>query len=127
MKPVDQTLLVERDGMGDCLRACVASILERPIGAVPLCDREVSKMLRWLDGEGFETDLFIPGDALPDAVNFAVLSGPSPRRPGGGHAVVGRRNESGSFDAIHDPHPSRAGLGGAPDTILVFWLREPSC
>lgn len=125
MIPVDQTLLVERDGMGDCLRACVASILERPIGAVPLCDREVTKMMRWLNTEGFETDLFIPAhDEIPTGVEFAVLCGPSPRFKNGSHAIVGRR-EGVEFVAVHDPHPSRAGIDGPPHTIITFWRKAP--
>ena len=35
MKPVDQTKLLERDGVGDCCRAAVASLLEMPLEEVP--------------------------------------------------------------------------------------------
>lgn len=35
MKPVDQTLMLERGEPGDCYRACIASILELSIEEVP--------------------------------------------------------------------------------------------
>ena len=130
MKPVYQTLLVERDGIGDCLRACVASILEREIKDVPFCDREPSKMMAWLQEQGFDVDIPPYLDGLPACVEFVCLFGESPR--GISHAIVGqvqRRKEDNEmgyagdvlgFRHVHDPHPSRGELRKV-DGGLAFW------
>jgi hypothetical protein len=51
------------------------------------------------------------GAAVP---RYAVATGQSPRYAGVGHAVVW---EFG-VGMVHDPHPSRAGIVGEPQTFL---------
>lgn len=127
MIPVDQDTF---GAWGNCLSACVASILELPLKEVPLFHDlnepyvpQVLRLTSWLRPLGlrasegsmpvipiedlFELDAYLPGD-------FYILCGLSPRRP---HVVVAR----GGF-IVHDPHPSRAGLVNA-DGFMVIGLR----
>ena len=113
MRPVDMTQFHGPGVMGDCMRACVASI----IGVDPLVlppplpteslvlelDRALrvwGRALVWLAWDG---------SYIPDGV-LHLMGGPGPR--GVGHCVVAAGGE-----LVHDPHPSRAGLSGPPDTI----------
>lgn len=113
MRPVDQTEFGER---GNCVQACVASLLELPLEAVPhfLLDengeldehRAWKRMDTWLAGRGLERKMFYlwPGwEKCMRAQGFHLIGGDGPRSRG--HLVVGC---SGTM--IHDPHPSRAGL-----------------
>jgi hypothetical protein len=78
-------------------------------------------MQDWLAARGmFYTETpakGVPYFWLPSPL--CVLCGPSPRLPSPyQHAVVGRVNGY-SFEVVHDPHPSRAGL---VDTECVGFL-----
>lgn len=119
MTPVDQEFLhkPEEGQHGDCMRACLASVLDLPIIAVPnfaQLDAEGAGNF-WImladfcraQGHAFvlmEGKFVWSHDAL-----FHVISGPSPRIKGGHHAVVGQNGQ-----VFFDPHPSRAGLAGDP-------------
>ncbi len=114
MKPVDQ----DRFGTdeGNCLHACIASLLELPLTDVdfPLAVQGnwVRPMQDWLAARGFfysETPAKgVPYFWLPGPL--CILCGPSPRLPTPfQHAVVGRVNGY-AHEVVHDPHPSRAGL-----------------
>lgn len=130
MTPVDQTIV--DDGKGDCLRACVASILDLPSGDVInfaehgffealynwLADRSVRfAEVRFASPEHCRSAWFGYSDQP------VLLWGDSPRKRADGrpkqHAVVGRANGYG-FTVIHDPYPSRDGLAGAP--YGAMWL-----
>lgn len=114
MKPVDQLFLVDRDGHGDCLRACVASVLELPSDCVP--DFSLFGE-NWLSALALfcKVDLIVPNEAS----GYWIAGGLSPRGNDIRHSVVYR-----DFDLAHDPHPSRAGLtGNVEDGIVVLGLR----
>lgn len=112
MKPVDQTSFYEPGkATGDCMRACVASILELPIEQVPHFaydddgERDESEFwnryIAFLRSRGF---VFIRCSATTPGLDTDYIAcGPGPR--GCGHAVVYRQGVM-----VHDPHPSRAGL-----------------
>lgn len=108
MKPVLQTRFGK--GEGNCLNACVASILALPLGG-PGGVAESHDFLRaWL----FERDLGIvwvtrqPGTVtLAGAGSYYIGSGESPRDPAIDHAIVMSEGKE-----AHDPHPSGAFLRG---------------
>lgn len=110
MTPVDQTTFGDgRNGTepGDCFRACVASVLDVPIGEVPNFVAEAAwfrALLDWLAPRGlwFVSMPATPAPWIPDGVHY-IASGPAPR--GVSHAVV---MSDGLL--VHDPHPSRDGL-----------------
>jgi hypothetical protein len=114
MKPVDQTVFGAP--LGNCLSACVASLLHLRIDEVPtFCDKPdwLCVLNAWLRERGlwamcyvYETSLVPPG--------FWIMGGKSPRGDFL-HAVVMRGSEM-----VHDPHPSRDGVLSRVDcTILV--------
>lgn len=135
MIPVDQAFLTERDGFGDCWRACVASILELPRSDVPTW-REVTDSSEqwaatrsWLQPRGWDLIYLHPWLPRPEdhPQRYVIVCGTSPREVA--HAVVGdmavpiveRRDDLASdhygreitrnhIHIAHDPHPSRAGL-----------------
>ena len=113
MKPVDQQFMHNpaKGTVGDCFRACIASVLELPADAVPhfallgnrwsrvadaFCEA-LSRDLEWHDGEP------------PDDI-WAIVTVQSPRGSDVRHSVIYRGGKM-----VHDPHPSRAGgepIGG---------------
>lgn len=133
MKPVDQTIF--EDGKGDCLRACVASILGIPILDVPnFAEFDYFTTLHhWLGIRGirFVEVRFASSEHCRSAWygyshQPVLLWGDSPRnRPDGGrkqHAVVAKSKGYG-FEMIHDPHPSRDGL---ISEYGAMWLFPPT-
>lgn len=145
MTPVKQTDL--RDFHGNCLAACVASILEIPLEQVPnfRLDADKRDMFEtlgdWLRNEHGKTIVglrFYRGDGpmeentVDKILNCAfvngvqhhvILSGESPRKTTSGgkkyHSVIGKSNGWG-FEIIHDPHPEGTGLIGEP--YSVHWI-----
>ena len=123
MKPVDQEFvhLPEIGQFGDCQRAVIASLLELPISEVPhfLRDASGNPSDYWDSLQGFLASRGLAYMHVPacsgasffgDGVDvYHEISGPSPRGGGVMHAVVGRNGV-----IVHDPHPSKAGLAGAP-------------
>ncbi len=106
MKPVDQKYLSGGEIPGDCVRACVCSILELPLEEVPHFVRWhghewAFALSYWCDKRGIGATCLDGHHIMNDAPY--MLCGPSPRK--GRHAVVA---QAGLI--IHDPHPSRAGL-----------------
>lgn len=115
MKPIDQTTFGK--GTGNCMAACVASVLELPLDAIPDLrgDHQYAILSSWL----MTLDLgifslgFAPALPLADftsrhtfwGTGFAIAGGKSPRGDFG-HAVVMRYDGK----IVHDPHPSRAGI-----------------
>lgn len=124
MIPVDQEFLVG-DGsgrMGDCLRACAASLLGLPRGDVPHFAEDAD----WL---GFTAEFFIglgfqfrwdnPASFPVEGVMSQIIAiGMSPRAVV--HAVIA---DAHSGDLIHDPHPSRAGLSSFPTATISLVRR----
>lgn len=122
MTPVMQDRFRGDGRGGNCLAACIASLLDLPLSAVPqrtttdtaseanFTDWE--RLALWLHARGLML-LEVDGKAwstngLLDSEYEAPLcigGGPSPR--GGKHAVVLRGDE-----LVHDPHPDGGGLLG---------------
>lgn len=111
----------ERGQYGDCQRAVIASLLDLPIEEVPHFLQEANgdamgfweRIQTFCAARGFAYVSF-RSPARPilfgsDADVFHEISGPSPRRAGVFHAVVGRNGVP-----FFDPHPSRAMLAGDP-------------
>jgi hypothetical protein len=101
MLPVDQTTYGPTHG--NCISACVASILELPIEVVPyfIDEHWWERLVGWL------TTLGLIATAVEDRCppGYAIAFGPSRRLIDRGHACV-------AIDGVivHDPHPSREGL-----------------
>lgn len=117
MKPVDQTTFGER---GNCLSACLASILEIGIGDVPtfLGDGWWERCIEWCATRGFYPVYFDRKEGkYPVPAGYSLVGGPcmrdgkrSPRL----HACVALDGE-----IVHDPNPCRAGLLEIEDYIVL--------
>lgn len=131
MRPVVQTETAL--GRGNCLAACVASVLELPIEDVPnfrLAVNQWVALQEWLAGRGLfairfrlgpDDDGFLP---MPVPEVDCILVGDSPRNPVL-HSVVGRA--SGYELAVaHDPHPDGTGLAGRPKWVTFFGKLNPA-
>lgn len=130
MRPVDQTRFGfdGSDGApGNCWQACVATILDLPLGDVP--DEAtfwkpgmtpgqswrpyMNHVHRWLFERGLVlVEVRTAGVCYAGPLELwqqtaVIMSGPSPRNPQFQHAVVAHGS-----NIVHDPHPSRAGLVG---------------
>lgn len=134
MTPVDQTILaVNDDGTdangvpGNCYQACLATILDLPLTAVPhivtLRGTWWVNVAAWAHGRGLihtfvEADDLKSLDTIRDlgAVLGIIGAGPSPRGPFH-HAVVLHPD---TLDTAHDPHPSRKGVLNV-DMLEVIW------
>lgn len=119
-KPCDQNLI--HDVTGDCLRACVASILGLEAPAVPnfaecgfmdglkVWAEENNLHFLWMEIPGFVSLDKIWFGNVPERF---IAWGESPRPTESGkpkqHAVVVSSKGYG-VKIVHDPHPSRAGL-----------------
>lgn len=126
MKPVDQRFLTHPEG--DCFAACLASILELPLGDVPNFKGDYWRVEfnEWLLPRG----LAIYTVNLPEGVEIAapnakryfmpgytVLAAQSPRFDCL-HAVVCFNGE-----IVHDPHPMREqGVGAWEEVDLLVTL-----
>lgn len=112
-----QTLLKENGEIGDCLRCCIAAILNRPAKSVPHFVAEhghegIIQAARWLRINEFwmlQADRITEADwdcPVEEDIPL-IVCGPSPRSTGMGqyHAVIKLQGE-----IVYDPHPSEAGL-----------------
>lgn len=111
MNFVDQTVFTVPGG--NCFSACIATLLDIPLDAVPYFMGDFSepgeawwlRFLAWLKPRGFwAINIACPpgGDWWPDGAY--ILNAGSPRGEWD-HSVVAVGRE-----IVHDPHPSRAGL-----------------
>jgi hypothetical protein len=102
MQSIDQTTYGPTHG--NCISACIASILEIPIETVPFFIDEHwwPRFTWWLAARGLAATEISASCPPP---GFSIAFGPSTRLAGRGHACV-------AFDGVvvHDPHPSREGL-----------------
>lgn len=130
MKPAFQQV-IDR-GKGDCLRACVASLLELEIDRVPnfveapagISSIEFANQWLALRGlalfqaAGLDSNVYSNWFALKDV--YCIFSVPSQRFEGISHAVVGRifLSESGvtTWEIVHDPNPSNQPY---PDSVDI--------
>lgn len=124
MKPVMQTIT---GTSGNCMGACLASILELPIEAVPNFfeagpdDTDWWNALRsWLRryGLGIITLTFEnPAQWMHlRLAGYHIVSGPSPRLEGMHHATVWHQGRM-----VHDPHPDGTGIV-KPETLDMLYL-----
>ena len=127
LAPIDQTLFGGLDGpaeeLGNCLPACIATLLSIPLAQVPhfhaihprdpvAAEKSVDDFLRAREMRRVRIGW---NDAVPSiaAGLCGIVSGKSPRLEGCLHAVVGRVTRDG-WEMLHDPHPSRVGIVGEP-------------
>lgn len=128
LKPVDQTVF--NDTLGDCFRACVASIFEFETNKMPNYwedTQDTSEFWRlndlWLTKNYHTKALHIQLESEHIFMISGVLCVACAKSPRSDcyHAVVWRNG------LIHDPHPSRAGLAEDPDTFTIFVPLDPRC
>lgn len=134
MKPVTQTKFTTTDQSvhGNCLAACLASLLELPLADVPaleeMGDEWFNAMFQFLNQHGYDylgTKYTGPSsnrfwwefllEAQPGVDGYFIVGGKSPRAwVTRGHAVIYK-------DGVlaHDPHPSCAGLLEVEDVMLI--------
>lgn len=125
MKPVMQTEFGER---GDCVRACVASILELKVEDVPhfLLDDDgeidedgaTGRLVNWLAlrNKRLRHVWVWPGfHKCLRPICYCMGAGKSPRGITAGHMVV---YQGGVL--AHDPHPDGQGLDGGPEEYLFI-------
>ena len=113
-----------------CFQACIASMLDLSLEAVPdFCAPGFGGrdwwggFLAWCAGRGLcPVEVYLKAGSIhfaeiPDGV-FCVLSGVSPR---GNylHSVIAR-SEKNLLKIVFDPHESNAGLSGHPTSALFF-------
>jgi len=143
MKPVDMIDVPkpgDKEAIGDCFRACVASIFELKVGEVPHFVRIDKKagfhwtycLDQWLAPQGLwycdfpagimTWSVYAPLDGL-----YALGSGESPRFPGKMHSVVLRLHRVDGMQIVYDPHPSRDGVVGNITSVGMFMSRRFTC
>ena len=135
MKPVDQTLFAPAvyDGVhfGNCVAACIASILEIAISEVPHSPyMHDENRLCWLESMGWVMSWDYEGSAEFERKGYCIITGVSPREQVRhdvsfplNHAVVGLDGMM-----VFDPHPSREGLAldknAMPIVNKIYWLKK---
>lgn len=122
MEMQDQTIMAGEGRVGDCFRACLASIIGKKTEGVPhfglLGDlHAMETAVAWLNYHGYEvgTQASDYGPDEAEILPLHIMKGYSPR--GIYHAVVGS-TETGEM--VHDPHPSRAGIKGVNGRLYIF-------
>lgn len=121
----DQTILHGEGRVGDCFRACIATVIGKRTEGVPhfvlLGDLHwLDAAVAWLAMFGYKVDTHDDGwldDGL-EVMPFHIMRGVGPR--GIRHAVVG---DTATGEMVHDPHPSRGGLVQVESRLYFF--RKP--
>lgn len=134
MIPVMQTKLSSEDGSvrGNCMAACVASLLEIGVDEVPAWDEMGTE---WIDSfeeflilRGYDYEGSLSGWRFTEVGNWAnvlelssgvdgyfMVAGPSPRAPQRRrHAVIYKDGVM-----VHDPHPDGTGVTVIGDIYLI--------
>ena len=119
MKPVNQSRISYVDG--DCLRACIASVLELPLEDVPayLKDDMGARYNEWLQRFNLYL-LCVRFDPGIGPVGYHLIEGPS-RNGKDSHVAVGL-----SGKIIHDPDPTSRGKFKGDGNYWVFVVIDPS-
>jgi hypothetical protein len=113
---------------GDCMRACIASLMDMPICLVPHFLRDAggdapdfwNRIYDFVEEHGWDFYPSQPAYLSRHATQmdgYHIIGGPSPRGNDLLHAVVGRHGK-----IVFDPHPSRAGLAGDPSEWTFDYL-----
>jgi hypothetical protein len=111
VKPVKQSKLYAPDGIhnGDCMAACLASLLELPLWMVPPFEQMFgrgdwrTRIDQWLERmHGMQMHRTC-GHAIELLPEFYIACGPASR--GVDHSVIFSRGLP-----VHDPHPSNEGI-----------------
>lgn len=104
---------------GDCWKTCIASLMELPMEDVPhfvehgdLWWDVTQAFIKAIAGNDKELRWWEDVNAVPAGHEFLIGTGVSPRGDFQ-HAVI----VDHSAKVVHDPHPSRAGLAGPPETF----------
>jgi hypothetical protein len=109
MQKFDQTTFSDhaKGQYGDCMRACVYTLLGEDIGLIHPIDLKGLWNYDFFEEIEQKTgkELIYCRSDENISVSLAILSGMSPR--GIRHAVVWNREDD---SMLHDPHPSRDGL-----------------
>ena len=116
MKPIMQKQRHSEETIGDCLRACICSILEISDEGVPNFAEDPNyphQLLAFLDERKLE---LMDSKDKPDNVDFMMGWGLSPRKLY--HSVVLDRDGN----LVHDPHPDGGGIEMLH--IQYVWLEE---
>jgi hypothetical protein len=120
MIPITQTIFTTPGG--NCMAACIASILELPLGMLPNPQGGNGEWYlewqAWLRQYNLQILVFEHGgEWIP--TGYSILCGKSPRGDWR-HAVV-------CFDGamVHDPHPDRTGVESRLEWT-VFTVVDPS-
>jgi hypothetical protein len=112
---------------GNCFAACVASLLELPLEAMPsfLSEDWCSNLFSLLKEHGYDFGgSFYPEGAdwwprlqalSPGVDGYYIAGGPSPREwVKRGHAVIYKDGVM-----VHDPHPSGAGILSVGHVLMI--------
>ena len=124
LRPINQTICKFKNG--DCFQACVASILEQSLGAIPAFmkdgeDNFLANLNNFGDDIGIRfIDLAIKDKSLLRDC-YSIACGKSPRNPDKRHAVVYFGDK-----IVHDPHPFNDGIVGDPEFYTMFIIKDPA-
>jgi hypothetical protein len=113
MKPVMQTLFYDKDGVGNCFEACLASIFELDILDVPMFHETdwFTSFFEWIQEKGYTYYGALNAEAVKTydkgLGGYFIVAGESPRGKHikGGHAVIFKDGQM-----VHDPHPDGTGI-----------------
>jgi hypothetical protein len=119
MKPVDMARHGAEEYEGDCLMACVASILELDLTTLPV--QRQTNADYWLHRvedvalrHGYRA-IALANEIPIRPPGYAIACGVSPRSGGQMHAVVALDG-----DVVHDPHPTRDGIESVTHWVLFI-------
>jgi len=113
MKPVMQTMFYNKDGVGNCFEACLASILEIELCEIPMFHEGewFKRLWEWLQVKNLTYQgMLSRADVFQYKIGidgYFIVAGESPRGLliRGGHAVVFKDGK-----IVHDPHPNNNGI-----------------
>lgn len=133
MKPVFQDKFgrVDDEDMGNCLPACIASMLECELSEVPHFHflypdpaQAFAEELKFLEARGYDCvyyDWENAGVLWQKAQGeLAIFSGVSPRFPDCHHVLIGQITPTG-WRTIHDPHPQGGDFIGPPTGVYYLF------
>ena len=113
MKKVAMTKYVEVDGWGNCVSACICTLLSMDIDDIP---EEIQKKIRfqpalikYLAELGYEHRYAMTLNEIPEDIGLFLVTGTSNRKYVDGRPVLHLTVYSRE-GLYHDPHPSGRGL-----------------